>query len=291
MGLTNSSGYIIQNLLGYKDKAFVGVSHKTLQSDSVGLLAKALSLGFKFYRMIKWVAAILGYFLFRLPGAILGFFLGSLMDGLGGSKGTASPFGQQSVSAADFELHLISLCSIVIKADGQVSQTEMDYVRQYFLRTYGREKANAIFKTFNEVINKREISAQRICAYMVPRTRYEVRLQLLHFLFGIAQADGRASAAEISKLREIAGYLRVGHNDFESIMAMFVRSADTAYKILEIDKNATNEQVKKAYRAMAKKYHPDKVVTQDEAIKRGAEEKFKEVQKAYETIQKERGIS
>src|SRR5690606_15498288 len=171
--------------------------------------------------MIKWVAAILGYFLFRLPGAILGFFLGSLMDGLGTSKGGARPFGQQRVSAADFELHLISLCSIVIKADGQVNQRELDHVRQYFVGTYGREKANSIFRTFNEVINKREISTERICAYMVPRTRYEVRLQLLHFLFGIAQADGPASGAEIAKLREIAGHLRVGHSDFDSIMAMF----------------------------------------------------------------------
>src|SRR5690554_4557545 len=238
--------------------------------------------------MIKWVAAILGYFLFRLPGAVLGFFLGSLMDGLGGNRPAQGFFGQQTVSAADFELHLISLCSIVIKADGQVSQRELDYVRQYFVRTYGKEKANAIFRTFNEINKKREISAQHICAYMEQRTRYPVRLQLLHFLFGIAQADGQASAAEISKLREIAGYLRVSLNDFESIMAMFVKSADNAYKILEIDKSATDDQVKKAYREMAKKYHHDKVVKQDEAIKKGAEEKIKEVQKAYETIQKER---
>src|SRR5690606_31803994 len=220
--------------------------------------------------MIKWVAAILGYFLFRLPGAILGFFVGSLMDGLGGSRSGPKVFGAPSVSAADFELHLISLCSIVIKADGQVSQRELDYVRQYFVGTYGKDRANAIFRTFNEINRKGELSAQRISAQMVQRTRYAVRLQLLHFLFGIAQADGQVSAAEISKLREISGYLRLSPNDFGSIMAMFVKSADTSYKILEIDKNATNEQLKKAYREMAKKYHPDKVVTQDEAIKRGA---------------------
>jgi DnaJ like chaperone protein len=73
-------------------------------------------------------------------------------------------------------------------------------------------------------------------------------------------------------------------------MAMFVKSADTAYKILEIQKTATDDEVKKAYRTMAKKYHPDKVITENEAIKRGAEEKFKQVQKAYEQIQDERGI-
>jgi len=242
--------------------------------------------------MFKWFAAILGYFLFRFPGAILGFLIGSFADNLGG-KGMRTIFSdisRQQVSPADFELNLLSLCSIVIKADGQISQRELDYVRQYFLSTYGKEKSNAIFRTFNDVIKKREISAQRICTYLNQRTRYEVRLQLLHFLFGIARADGSVSTLEIGKIREIAGYLRVALRDFESIQAMFIKSADNAYKILEIEKTATDDELKKAYRTMAKKYHPDRVNTENEAIKRGAEEKFKEVQKAYEQIQGERGL-
>lgn len=243
--------------------------------------------------MIRWFAALVGYFLFRIPGAILGFLIGSFLDSLNsgsGSRTVFSDFTRQKVSPADFELNLLSLCSIVIKADGQVSQRELDYVRQYFLSTYGKEKANAIFRTFNEVIKNREISAQRICTYLNQRTRYEVRLQLLHFLFGIAQADGAVSNLEIEKIKEIAGYLRVGRQDFESIKAMFIKSADNAYKILEIEKAVSDDEVKKAYRKMAKKYHPDKVITDNEAIKKGAEEKFKEVQRAYEQIQKERGI-
>lgn len=246
--------------------------------------------------MIKWLAAILGYFIYRLPGAIMGYFIGSFMDSLksSGSGGGGSIFRdmtQQSVTPADFELNLLSLCSIVIKADGSVSQTEMDYVRQYFVATYGKDRANAIFRTFNEVVKKREISAEKICTYLNQRTRYEVRLQLLHFLFGIAQADGSISVAEINKIWEIAGYLRVSRIDFESIKAMFIKSADNSYKILEIEKSATDEEIKKAYRTMAKKYHPDRVNTENEAIKKGAEEKFKEVQRAYETIQKERNLS
>lgn len=243
--------------------------------------------------MIKWLAAIIGYSLFRLPGALIGFIIGSLIDNLGRSGGAGTffeDFTRQKVSPADFELHLLTLCSIVIKADGQVSQRELDYVRQYFLQTYGKERANAIFRTFNEVIKKREVSLERICALLNQRTRYEVRLQLLHFLFGIAQADGAVSGAEIDKLREIARNLRIGTYDFQSIKAMFIKSADNAYKILEIEKSATNDEVKKAYRKMAKKYHPDKVVTDNEAIKKGAEEKFKQVQKAYEQIQNERGL-
>ena len=244
--------------------------------------------------MIKWFAAILGYYVLRFPGAIVGFLIGSYIDSLrSSSKGGQSIFGggpSQRVTPADFELNLLSLCSVVIKADGSVTQSELDYVRQYFLSTYGKDKANAIFRTFNEVIKKREISAARICAYLNQRTRYEVRLQLLHFLFGIAQADGSISPLEIDKIKEIAGYLNVGMTDFESIKAMFIKSADTAYKILEIERSVSDDEVKKAYRTMAKKYHPDRVNTENEAIKKGAEEKFKEVQKAYETIQRERGL-
>lgn len=246
--------------------------------------------------MIKWFAAILGYSFLRFPGAILGFLIGGFIDNLNSNKGAGTrsvfrDFTKQTVSPADFELNLLSLCSIVIKADGQVSQRELDYVRQYFINTYGKEKANAIFRTFNDVIKKREVSAQRICTYLNQRTRYEVRLQLIHFLFGIAQADGQVSNPEVSKIRELAGYLRLGMNDFESIMAMFIKSADNAYKILEIQRSSSDDEVKKAYRTMAKKYHPDKVITENEAIKKGAEEKFKEVQKAYEVIQQERGMT
>ena len=107
----------------------------------------------------------------------------------------------------------------------------------------------------------------------------------------IDQYGDKISDEEIEKLREIAGYFRVNQHDFESIMAMFIKSTDNSYKILEIEKTATDDEVKKAYRNMAKKYHPDRLVTENEAIRKGAEEKFKEVQKAYETIQKERGMS
>ena len=241
---------------------------------------------------MKWVAAFLGYLMFRFPGAVLGFIIGSLLEGpKGRGRGWSQNATRPTVTAADFELNLLSLCSIVIKADGRATQRELDYVRHYFLSTYGKEKANALFRTFNEVVKKRGLSAQQICAYLVQHTQYGVRLQLLHFLFGIAQADGQVSQAEADKLQDIAAYLRLRQHDFESIRAMFIKSADYAYTILEINRNATDDAVKKAYRKMAKKYHPDRVVTQDEAIQKGAEEKFKEVQKAYEAIQKERGIS
>ncbi|KAA3624541.1 MAG: molecular chaperone DjiA [Flavobacterium sp.] len=246
--------------------------------------------------MYRWIAAILGFALYRLPGAIIGFLLGSFLDNLGGGKTTGGykqVFQQQPtdrVSPADFELNLLSLASLVIKADGKVSQAELDFVRLYFVQAYGKDRANAIFKVFNEVIKKREISGSRIGNALRQRMRYESRLQVVHFLFSIANADGLVSNAEVNTIQGISVNLGIQNKDFESIKAMFFKNPDSAYKILEIDRTATIQEIKAAYRHMAKKYHPDKLQHMDEAYRKGAEDKFRKVQEAYEQLQKDRGF-
>ena len=245
--------------------------------------------------MIKWIGAVLGFFFRGIFGAFIGYFIGAFVDQILTPKAERKSFqdvfyGQQEVSPGDFELNLLSLASLVIKADGKVSQKELDYVRHYFVQSYGKERANATFKVFNDVIKKRQISAQNICGYLKPRLRYEVRLQVIHFLFNIAQADGQVSTSEAQQIRQIAAYFSINPRDFESIKAMFFRSADSAYKILEVDKSASNSEIKTAYRKMVKKYHPDKLVNMDEAYQKGAKDKFNQVQQAYEKLQKERGF-
>lgn len=239
--------------------------------------------------MLRWFLVILGFMFFRFPGAIIGYLIGSLLEN--SSRSGKTPFQTRpQVSPADFELNLLSLASLVIKADGQVSQTELDYVRTYFVQAYGKDRANATFRLFNEVVKKREISAIHIATYLRRHTRYETRLQILHFLFSIADADGRVSDPEVRIINEISGYLGVYPNDFSSIKAMFFKNPDSAYKILEVDRNASDSEIKAAHRKMVKKYHPDKLQHLDEAHRKGGEEKFKKVQEAYEDIRKERGF-
>lgn len=246
--------------------------------------------------MIRWLGAFVGYMLYRFPGALIGFVVGSIIDTMTGGKkgGFQQVFNQQTrgdrVTPADFELNLLSLASLIIKADGVINQKELDYVRQYFVQAYGKERANATFKTFNELIKNRQVSAQNICTILRQRTRYESRLQILHFLFSIANADGHVTDPEVREINSIARFLGVQNLDFESIKAMFFKNPDSAYKILEIDKTASVAEIKKAYRDMAKKYHPDKLQHMDEAYQKGAQEKFMKVQEAYEQLQKERGF-
>lgn len=242
--------------------------------------------------MIKWITAILGYTYFRFGGAILGYFIGSILEQLF-RQGQGKSFGGvqfQRMRTDQVQLNLLSLAAIVIKADGKVDERELRFVRNYFIANYGEAYASSIFTKFNTEVKKEQQNLNELTRLFVQGVRYETRLQILHFLFGIANADGHIAELEVQKIRQIANALQLRVMDFESIKAMFVKAADNAYKILEISPNATDAEVKKAYRNMAKKYHPDKLQTDDAALKKGAQEKFQQVQSAYEAIQKERGL-
>ena len=239
--------------------------------------------------MSKWLFALIGYSFFRFPGAIMGYFLGNLIENFS-TKNKFKKSRVNNISSQEFELNLLALASLVIKADGKVTKQELDYVRSYFVSAYGKERANATFKIFNDNIKNLGISPVKISMLFNSALNYESRLQVIHFLFGIAKADGNVSVSEINKLLEFSNLLRLSHADFQSIKAMFINEVGGAYKILEIEKSATDNQVKKAYRDLAKKHHPDKVQHLGDAYVKAAQDKFQKIQKAYERIKQERGF-
>ena len=240
--------------------------------------------------MIKWIAAFLGYSFFRFPGALLGFIIGGVVERFFGSSSSWSEVGSQRPTTAAFQLNLLALAATVIKADGSVKQQELQFVRNFFITNYGSQMASTIFEKFNEEVKKERQNIPELTQIFNQRAPYETRLQILHFLFGVANADGSISQTELSKVEQIAAALGIRPSDMESIKAMFVKATDSAYKILEISSSASDDEVKKAYRTMAKKYHPDKLQSKDPALIKGAQEKFLKVQEAYEAIQKERGL-
>lgn len=241
----------------------------------------------------KWLGAGLGWTLGGPIGGILGYVLGSFVDGFSETdlKKIRQANGSSGTTASgDFEISLLILAAVVIKADGQVDKRELDFVRSNFVGMYGTERANKAFKLFNGIIKNNKISTRQVCLQIRQHMNHASRLQLLHFLFGIAKADGFVSQKEVDRIRTMAGYLYINSRDFESIKAMFYDTSGNAYKILEINKNATDAEVKKAYRRLVKKHHPDKLRHQGPELVKGAEEKFRKIQTAYEQIQKERGL-
>lgn len=238
----------------------------------------------------KWIGASLGWTLGGPIGAILGIALGSILDGNNLKKNTKDSFSSRNTQTkpGDFEVSLLILASVVIKADGRQDQRELDFVRLQFVQMYGKTAANQAFKLFKEISKQQNISVRQVCLQIRQRMTHASRLQLLHFLFGIAKADTHVNPQEVSVIAKIANYIGINLSDFESIKAMFFKAADEAYKILELSENASIPEIKKAYRKMVKKYHPDKVIHLGKAHQKGAEEKFRKVQEAYEQLQKER---
>ena len=237
--------------------------------------------------MIKWLAAVIGYSFLRFPGAILGFMIGGFFEFL--SKNSIQiRTSSYAIKPETFQLNLLALSALIIKADGKIQQKELDFVRSFFIGQYGKERADSIFRAFNTQIKKETQHLDQLTRVFVQQTAYETRLQILHFLFGIANADGIISNVELQKLSQVASGMRLRLPDFESIKAMFIKNTDNAYKILEVSSNASQDEIKSAYRKMVKKYHPDKLRGQDPAMVKGAEEKFREVQKAYETLMRQK---
>ena len=245
----------------------------------------------------KWIGAVIGFSVFGFFGAIIGFLIGSMFDSSAkfqwDERYANSYTGQQAYQRSaqgDFAASLLVLTAAVMKADGKVLKSELAYVKQFYRRQFGvaktREQMRALRDLIDQPIDVRQISHQ--IRYQM---QYHSRLQLLHYLFGIAHADNHVSDTELITIQRISGFLGISNPDFESIKAMFVRNVDSDYRILEITPDATNEEIKRAYRKMAMKYHPDKVANLGADVKKQAEEKFREVQKAYENIKKERGIS
>lgn len=239
----------------------------------------------------KWIGGALGWSFGGPIGAIIGIALGSMVDSMSSDERRTyqRTYSRGQTQSGDFEVSLLVLASVVIKADGKQDQRELDFVRQQFVGMYGKERANNAFKLFKN-ISKQDIPLRDVCLQIRQMMNHASRLQLIHFLFGIAKADGIVVETEVNTIHTISNYLGINHLDFESIKAMFYNGTDNAYKILEITKEASNDEIKMAYRKMAKKYHPDKVIHLGEEHQKGAEEKFRQVQEAYEQLQKERNF-
>lgn len=238
----------------------------------------------------KWIGASVGWSFGGPIGAIIGLALGSFIDSSTSKSSSSYSNSTSQTQSGDFEVSLLILSSLVIKADGKQDQRELNFVRQQFVKMYGKDRANRAFRLFNAINTQSNISMRQVCLQIRQMMDHASRLQLIHFLFGIAKSDGYVADSEVLTIERMSRYLGISPRDFESIKAMFYNSSGNAYKILELDENATSQEIKKAYRRMAKKYHPDKVQHLGPEHQNGAEEKFRKVQQAYEQLQKEKGI-
>ena len=228
----------------------------------------------------KWIGGGLGWMYGGPIGAFLGYQLGKYIG-----KGFQS-------KETSFELSLLILSAIVVKADGKIQKSELDCVRRFFLQSFGKLKSDKYFQIFNEVKHKDFPSVRSVCLEINKHVNHKTRLQIIHFLFSIAHSDGHVDIKEINIIKKISKYFWISEYDFSSIEAMFSKekNIDNAYDILGVSKTASDDQIKTVYRKMVKKYHPDKLTGVSEDVVKMAKEKFQSVKDAYDKIRQQRGI-
>jgi DnaJ like chaperone protein len=184
---------------------------------------------------------------------------------------------------------LLVLVAAVMNADGVVRRSELDYVKGYLLKTFDEDSARDAVRMLRDILNQ-EIPVNEVCAQIAANLDYSSRLQLLHFLFGISNADSELHPAELAVIEDIAQRLALEQPDYRSLRAMFVGGIENAYQTLGLQPDSTAADIKKAYRDLANKYHPDKVAYLGDEFKLAAQEKFQKLNEAYAQLKRERGF-
>lgn len=256
----------------------------------------------------KWIGGIVGFMAAGPLGALAGYAIGSMLEndkedtysggGYGGGSTYDAPnYGQRN----SFLFSMLVMASYIIKADGKVMHSEMEFVRQFLRVNFGEAavaEGNQILLNLFE--QRKQMDANNPSAFkntiyecgmqIRQNMGYEERLQLLSFLAKIAQSDGHVCQAEIEALKEVATAMGMSAQEVESMLNLGGNTLEQAYKVLEIEPTATDDEVKAAYRKLALKHHPDRVATLGEDVKKAAEEKFQQINNAKELIYKARGM-
>ena len=249
----------------------------------------------------KWIGGAVGWALGGPIGGVLGYWLGKMFsddslamdagaagghhgrDGRGG-RSTARP-----TRAGDFALSMVVLSAAVMQADERVLKSELDYVKQFFRTNFGQAQAEQLTLALREAL-KSPVDVRGVCMQIRAHMPHAKRLLLLQYLYGIAQADGNVDPREVELIRGMAATLGISDKDRSSIEAPFHSDKPDPYTVLEVARDASDTDLKKAYRRLALKFHPDKVRDMGEAYAKQAEARFLEVQDAYESLKKLRGF-
>ena len=257
----------------------------------------------------KWIGGFLGWIATGGSpiGALLGIAIGSIFDGGGDPRlGSSHIYTQQDNDPQEqsqgqrnsFLFSMLVLASYVIRADGRIMHSEMELVRGMLRQNFGdvaAEQGDQILRRlFEEAKRQGNANFQRTitdsCAQIAANTNYGERLQLLSFLVMIAQADGNVHPTEVRAIKDCARWMHMPESEVDSMLHLKGDSLDDAYKVLGVSPEATDDELKKAYRRLALEHHPDRVAKLGDDVRKAAEKKFQEINAAKERIWKERGM-
>lgn len=256
----------------------------------------------------KWIGGFLGLLQGGPLGALAGFALGSLFDTLTAKaeipelkQNSSNDKGNTSTAEGQrngFLFSLMVLSADVIQADGRIMHSEMEYLRQFLRNQFGSQAETEGEQIIRRLFERRKqmgdswwrSQIDACCRQISQAMSVEQRLQLISYLVLLAKADGTVSTDEIQAIKNDASLMGIDPSNVDQMTGLGGKTLDDAYKVLGITPDATDEEVRKAYRQMALKHHPDKVATLGEDVRKAAEKKFQEINDAKDRIYKARGI-
>lgn len=253
----------------------------------------------------KWIGGIVGFMAGGPLGALAGYAVGSLLENAVKSPMPPDDMGQPEAAAYgqrnSFLFSMLVMASYIIRADGHIMHSEMEFVRRFLRTNFGEDAVSEgqqiLLNLFEQRKQMERTDPQAFrntihdCgAQIAANLTYEQRLQLLSFLAQIAQSDGNVCDAEVAALREVAASMRMAPGEVDSLLNLHGDSLEEAYKVLEVEPTASDEEVRAAYRRLALMHHPDRVATLGEDVRRAAEEKFQCINNAKERVYKARGM-
>jgi DnaJ like chaperone protein len=252
----------------------------------------------------KLIGAIIGWLLLRHPvGVVLGVLFGHLWD--------VGAIGARAAPTRDFIAPLFGLAGAIAKSDGRVSETEIAATEKLIARLglSDASRAQAI-ERFKD--GKHE-------AFQLDRAIAELRdwcqgrrdraYILLDLLLEIVFAEGALAPEKLALVRKLCHVLGVHEQELAALAAMrgygfgrgggYRQSQSSGgnappdkdpYAVLGVTREASEREIKTAYRRLMSRHHPDKLGDVPETLKRRAEERAREINAAYEKIRVERGI-
>ena len=245
----------------------------------------------------KLIGAGIGAFLGGPIGALIGGMLGHYFkdlpeEALEQQTYSRKIYTQSGYGEFIFVSNLVALLTAMAKADGRVSREEVAVIRRYFQHNLGYQGEelllikNLIKESLRTVLDVEQICGQfRLCA------NYQSRLVLLDLLYQVAYADRVIRPAEERLLERIAALLGILEPDKRRIAAQYqIKDESRYYEILGVDRNASVEQIKKAYRRLVQQNHPDKVTHLGEEYVKIANQQLTKINEAYEYIKRQRGF-
>ncbi len=256
----------------------------------------------------KWIGGFLGLMSGGPLGMLAGIVLGALFDAVFDESNYFTPeeqaaqqqrtYPRQQGDRNGFLFSLMVLAAHVIHADGRIMHSEMEYVRQFLRTNFSdvaeKEGEEILLKLFDEKKRMGNAAWQRqivaVCQQIAFAMPHEQRLQLVAFLCEIAKADGTIHSLERDALKEVCQNMGLDAGTAEQMMGLGGETLEDAYRVLGLHPDASDEDVRQAYKRMARENHPDRVASLGEDIRRAAEKKFQEIADAKDRIYKARNM-